>query len=206
MPISIACPVCGVRLRAPDFSVGQAIPCPCCKELVRIPEDDKRQRSKKTMPEREQFQASEPTDSTPTSRLSVPPLPSEPLPKFTAEQKPPSNRGILIAITVLVAMGVALGFAVVVWQIHKDAATAERAALVIKLREQADDALYCLKAADKAHDILIKLWKDDPDTLNKIEDEKKSMDFHERKLRKIIAFGKEHGISKEEIMQNKSEW
>ncbi|HEX3152144.1 MAG TPA: PrsW family glutamic-type intramembrane protease [Gemmataceae bacterium] len=38
MPISIACPGCGRRLKAPDALAGRRLPCPNCKAEVQVPE------------------------------------------------------------------------------------------------------------------------------------------------------------------------
>lgn len=37
MPLSVACPVCGTRLRAPDSSAGKRVKCPECGEVVAVP-------------------------------------------------------------------------------------------------------------------------------------------------------------------------
>jgi hypothetical protein len=37
MPISVACPVCEVRLKAPDAAAGQTLTCPSCKAPVDVP-------------------------------------------------------------------------------------------------------------------------------------------------------------------------
>src|SRR5437763_724195 len=38
MPLTIACPGCGRRLKAPDALAGRRLPCPACKTEVHVPE------------------------------------------------------------------------------------------------------------------------------------------------------------------------
>jgi len=40
MPISVACPTCGTKLRAPDTAVGKKIKCPKCASLIPVSEAD----------------------------------------------------------------------------------------------------------------------------------------------------------------------
>jgi uncharacterized Tic20 family protein len=40
MPISVACPTCGTKLKAPDTAVGKKIKCPKCASLIPITEAD----------------------------------------------------------------------------------------------------------------------------------------------------------------------
>ena len=37
MPISVACPTCGTKLKAPDNAVGKKVKCPKCASLVVVP-------------------------------------------------------------------------------------------------------------------------------------------------------------------------
>lgn len=37
MPLSVVCPSCGARLRAPDHAVGRTVKCPQCKAPMAIP-------------------------------------------------------------------------------------------------------------------------------------------------------------------------
>jgi uncharacterized protein len=40
MPISVACPTCGTKLKAPDDAVGKKVKCPKCASLVVVPAED----------------------------------------------------------------------------------------------------------------------------------------------------------------------
>jgi uncharacterized Tic20 family protein len=40
MPISVACPTCGAKLKAPDTAVGKKIKCPKCGSLIPVSEAD----------------------------------------------------------------------------------------------------------------------------------------------------------------------
>jgi len=50
MPISVACPTCGTKLKAPDDAVGKKVKCPKCASLIDVlaPEDEAAVRSAPT--------------------------------------------------------------------------------------------------------------------------------------------------------------
>lgn len=39
MPISVACPTCGAKLKTPDNAAGKKIKCPKCEKLIDVPAD-----------------------------------------------------------------------------------------------------------------------------------------------------------------------